>query len=147
MVLAWLWAAKSGKSVFRIVQFGCGVLNVVRSVLYHVNVGGGGAGGYLEGDLILTKNYIQDNCNGNNSQSNRYYFEDGKCQTLGISHSMQTANIIQNSTIRRLTPTECSRLQTIPDWCKWECSDTQQYRMLGNGWTVKVIQHILSFLK
>lgn len=49
--------------------------------------------------------------------------------------------------IRRLTPTECARLQTIPDWYKWECSDTQQYRMLGNGWTVDVIAHILSFIK
>lgn len=48
--------------------------------------------------------------------------------------------------IRRLTPTECARLQTIPQWYRWECSDTQQYRMLGNGWTVEVIKHILSFL-
>ena len=51
------------------------------------------------------------------------------------------------SKIRRLTPTECARLQTIPDWYKWNCSDTQQYRMLGNGWTVDVIAHIFSFLK
>ena len=48
--------------------------------------------------------------------------------------------------IRRLTPTECARLQTIPDWYVWKCSDTQQYRMLGNGWTVEVIKHILSYL-
>lgn len=49
--------------------------------------------------------------------------------------------------IRRLTPTEYARLQTIPECYKWECSDAQQYRMLGNGWTVDVIVHILSFLK
>lgn len=48
--------------------------------------------------------------------------------------------------IRRLTPTECARLQTIPDWYKWAVSETQQYKMLGNGWTVEVIKHILSFL-
>lgn len=48
--------------------------------------------------------------------------------------------------IRKLTPTECARLQTIPEWYVWGCSDTQQYRMLGNGWTVEVIVHILSFL-
>lgn len=48
--------------------------------------------------------------------------------------------------LRRLTPTECARLQTIPDWYKWSCSDTQAYKMLGNGWTVEVIKHILSFL-
>ena len=49
--------------------------------------------------------------------------------------------------IRRLTPTECARLQTIPNWYKWACSDTQQYKMLGNGWTVAVIYHIFSFIK
>ena len=48
--------------------------------------------------------------------------------------------------LRRLTPTECARLQTIPEWYKWECSDTQAYKMLGNGWTVEVIKHVLSFL-
>ena len=47
--------------------------------------------------------------------------------------------------LRRLTPTECARLQTIPEWYRWECSDTQAYKMLGNGWTVEVIKHILSF--
>lgn len=49
--------------------------------------------------------------------------------------------------LRRITPTEASRLQTVSDWYKWECSDTQQYKMLGNGWTVAVIHHIFSFIK
>ena len=48
--------------------------------------------------------------------------------------------------LRRLTPTECARLQTIPDWYKWGCSDTQAYKMLVNGWTVEVIKHILSHI-
>lgn len=51
----------------------------------------------------------------------------------------------QHIRARRLTPTECARLQTVPEWCKWECSNTQQYKMLGNGWTIEVIVHILSF--
>lgn len=34
----------------------------------------------------------------------------------------------------------------MPDWYKWDVSETQQYKMLGNGWTVEVIKHILSFL-
>ena len=42
--------------------------------------------------------------------------------------------------------TECARLQTIPEWYKGQCSDTQAYKMLGNSWTVEVIKHILSFL-
>jgi DNA-cytosine methyltransferase len=52
----------------------------------------------------------------------------------------------QDLKIRRLTPTECARLQSIPEWYKWNCSDTQAYRMLGNGWNVQVIKHILSYL-
>lgn len=48
--------------------------------------------------------------------------------------------------LRRLTPAECARLQTIPDWYKWCCSDTQAYKMLGNGWTVEVVKHILSHI-
>ena len=49
--------------------------------------------------------------------------------------------------IRRITPTECARLQTVPDWYIWNCSATQQYRMLGNGWCIEVIKHIFSFIK
>lgn len=60
--------------------------------------------------------------------------------------SGQNAVIINNEMFRRLTPTEAARLQTIPDWYKWECSATQQYAMLGNGWTVEVIKHIFSYL-
>lgn len=48
--------------------------------------------------------------------------------------------------LRRLTPTECARLQTVPEWYEWVVSDTQIYRMCGNGWTMKVIEHILSHL-
>lgn len=48
--------------------------------------------------------------------------------------------------IRKLTVTECRRLQTIPDWYKMPCSDTQNYKMLGNGWTIEVIKHILKHL-
>jgi DNA (cytosine-5)-methyltransferase 3A len=49
----------------------------------------------------------------------------------------------QDFKIRRLTPTECARLQSIPDWYKWNCSDTSIYKMCGNGWNVEVIKHIL----
>lgn len=51
-----------------------------------------------------------------------------------------------NHRIRRLTPIECSRLQTIPSWYNWGCSETQIYKMLGNGWTVEVIKHIFQYL-
>lgn len=44
---------------------------------------------------------------------------------------------------RKLTPIECERLQTVPDNYTEGVSNAQRYKMLGNGWTVKVIEHIL----
>ena len=44
---------------------------------------------------------------------------------------------------RKLTPLECERLQTVPDDYTNHVSNTQRYKMLGNGWTVEVICHIL----
>jgi len=43
---------------------------------------------------------------------------------------------------RKLTPLECERLQTVPDGYTEGVSNTQRYKMLGNGWTVEVIKHI-----
>ena len=48
---------------------------------------------------------------------------------------------------RKLTPVECERLQTVPDNYTAHVSNTQRYRMLGNGWTVDVIAHILRGLR
>ena len=47
--------------------------------------------------------------------------------------------------IRKLTVRECMRLQTVPEDFVFPVSDTQAYKMLGNGWTVDVIAHILSY--
>ena len=48
--------------------------------------------------------------------------------------------------IRKLTVSECKRLQTVPEWYKFKVSNTQAYKMLGNGWTVDVIAHIFKGL-
>lgn len=48
--------------------------------------------------------------------------------------------------IRKLTVTECKRLQTVPDSYIFPVSNSQAYKMLGNGWTVDVIAHILSHI-
>ena len=48
--------------------------------------------------------------------------------------------------IRKLTVEECMRLQTVPEWYEFPVSDTQAYKMLGNGWTVDVIAHIFKGL-
>lgn len=49
--------------------------------------------------------------------------------------------------IRKLTVSECKRLQTVPDWYEFPVSDTQAYKMLGNGWTVDVIAHLINSTK
>ena len=49
----------------------------------------------------------------------------------------------EDLTWRKLTPLECERLQTVPDNYTNHVSNTQRYKMLGNGWTVEVIKHIL----
>lgn len=45
--------------------------------------------------------------------------------------------------IRKLTVRECKRLQTVPEWYEFPVSDSQAYKMLGNGWTVEVIAHLI----
>jgi len=54
--------------------------------------------------------------------------------------------LVRGGMIRRLTPLECERLQTVKDNYTNHVSDTQRYRMLGNGWTVDVIKHIFKYL-
>jgi len=48
----------------------------------------------------------------------------------------------EDLTWRKLTPLECERLQTVPDNYTNHVSNTQRYKMLGNGWTIEVIKHI-----
>jgi site-specific DNA-cytosine methylase len=76
--------------------------------------------------------------------------ENGKSGTLAArarndESCGQLAKI--DSHIRRLTPIECERLQTVKDNYTNHVSDSQRYKMLGNGWTVDVIAHIFSYLK
>jgi DNA (cytosine-5)-methyltransferase 3A len=59
-----------------------------------------------------------------------------------------TTNAIElEGKIRKLTPIECERLQTVADNYTNHVSDSQRYKMLGNGWTVDVIVHILNYIK
>lgn len=67
-----------------------------------------------------------------------------KTPTLTKNSWEQNNLLVNDYRIRRLTPTECARLQTIPDWYEWIVSDTQIYKQCGNGWTIEVIKHILS---
>lgn len=95
--------------------------------------------------------YIKVNRNGFISANQ----EKSSCLTAGGNsggnHSDMDLIIIKSGEneylIRRLTPIEWERLQTLPDNYTHGVSDTQRYKMLGNGWTVDVIAHILSCLK
>jgi len=49
--------------------------------------------------------------------------------------------------IRKLTISECKRLQTVPNWYEFPVSNTQAYKMLGNGWTVDIIAHLIEATK
>lgn len=81
-------------------------------------------------------------------QQNRVYSADGITPALCSAHAGHAPAVLTpDAVLRRLTPTECSHLQTIPEWYEWKCSKTQIYQMLGNGWTVDVITHIFNFLK
>ena len=48
--------------------------------------------------------------------------------------------------IRKLSVTECMRLQTVPSWYKFPVSSSRAYQLLGNGWTVLLIEHLLSHI-
>ena len=58
----------------------------------------------------------------------------------------QHPKTVSHARIRRLTPVECERLQTVKDNFTASVSDTQRYKMLGNGWTIDVIAYIFSFI-
>jgi site-specific DNA-cytosine methylase len=89
--------------------------------------------GYADQDksYCLDANYYK----GGNLKS---YFEKHRRQLVFSDESKQE--------YRKLTPLECERLQTVPEGYTEGVSNTQRYKMLGNGWTVDVIAHIFKGL-
>ena len=75
----------------------------------------------------------------------RIYALNSKSPTI-LARS-DTTKILDNGQIRKLTPLECERLQNIPDGYTASCSDTQCYKMTGNGFNINTIVHILKGLK
>lgn len=98
----------------------------------------------------LAGQQLRDNYQGGNqlnpnykSQANRIHDIDKKAPTIMAgSHGYANGYINQDGDIRKLTPIECERLQTLPDNYTDGVSDTQRYKGLGNGWTVDVVAHI-----
>ena len=76
----------------------------------------------------------------------RVYSDEGKSPTLttcGGGHREPKVASKDEVYYRKITPRECERLQTVPQGYTEGVSNTQRYKMLGNGWTVDVIRHIL----
>lgn len=110
-------------------------------------------------NLVMQMKQINDRVDGVsfNEEGMRPYRNDAKKSgiqelgTIGMENtksscvtSVHSPKILvpDYARIRRLTPVECERLQTVEDNFTSCVSDTQRYKMLGNGWTVEVIAHI-----
>lgn len=74
-----------------------------------------------------------------------YLVEDGKITIKGKTYPIKLVD--GHYIIRKLTVREGMRLQTVPEWYEFPVSDSQAYKMLGNGWTVEVIAHLIEATK
>ncbi len=102
-------------------------------------------------NLVMQLNTSKESGGQQPYQQNRIYDTDGISPALMAQMSCGSHAILTNQTIRRLTPRECGRLQSVPEeklsiLINSGISDTQLYKMFGNGWNIKVISHILKFL-
>ena len=103
-------------------------------------------------NLVMSSKPLKiGNINGSDSQGNRVYSVRGKSVSLsanggglGAKTGLYKIDLPDGDYyVRKLTPLECERLQTVPEGYTEGVSNTQRYKMLGNGWTVDVIAHIL----
>ena len=88
-----------------------------------------------EGDVAST--HLDNSATFGNSVA-----DNGKSLTLRASNPNGVVERNQGLWYRKLTPRECERLQTVPDDYTNHVSNTQRFKMLGNGWCVEVIKHI-----
>ena len=88
-------------------------------------------GGYLFGCITSDRK--------NKRQNGQRFNEGNKFYTLT---AQDKHGVLVEGYVRKLTPVECERLQTLPDGYTEGVSNTQRYKALGNGWTVDVIVHI-----
>lgn len=104
--------------------------------------GGNSGGNHSDMDLIVHNMMPRSSTTGKGG-SGPLSRNDGKTYCLDTG---QTNAVEFSGKIRRLTPVECERLQTVKDNYTNHVSDSQRYKMLGNGWTVDVISYIFSYL-
>jgi len=103
-------------------------------------------GGHREPKVLITVDESGNRIKNTPSigQAKRIYSQESVCPTLNTGWTPQ---VHDEPKYRKLTPLECERLQTVPDNYTEGVSNTQRYKMLGNGWTVDVIAHIFKGLK
>ena len=94
---------------------------------------------------IIKEEYLAQRPRGNNKGAIREL--DEKSPTLTPSAWEHNNHLVKGIHYRKLTPLECERLQTLPDNYTEGVSNTQRYKMIGNGWTIEVIKHILKNIK
>ena len=83
----------------------------------------------------------------NSNRPKNYKSDKSMCLVTSGGSKTKGVGISDDSGMwRKLTPIECERLQTIPDDYTKSVSNSQRYKMIGNGWTVDVIAHIFSFI-
>lgn len=111
-----------------------------KSVTLIANGGGGGAKTGLYAIPCLSPDRVEKRQNGR-----RFKPPQSKFYTLT---TIDRHGVLQGNYIRKLTPVECERLQGWPDGMTAGAgSDSQRYKICGNGWTEPVIRHILGGLK
>ena len=71
----------------------------------------------------------------------------GKAKRQAVKYQSARRLMVEEEEYRMLTPLECERLQTVPEGYTNHVSKTQRYKMLGNGWTIDAIVHILKHIK
>lgn len=88
------------------------------------------------------------NVNPSGNEMNGWVYDTNfKSPTLTTNKGEGIKISFDKISYRKLTPIECERLQTVPDDYTNHVSNTQRYKMLGNGWTVDVISHIFKNMK
>lgn len=104
----------------------------------------GMGGGHVP--MVQTRTDEEGHCQKNPTTAKQIYeVRDGK---ISIGNTWYPIKLRDGFyIIRKLTVRECMRLQTVPDTYAFPVSDTQAYKMLGNGWTVDVIAHIMGHFK
>ena len=106
----------------------------------------------VKGDKSTT---LRTNSSNGNMWVNDKAIKETKPKQVGVAVDINEHDILkrvysedeQDVYWRKLTPVECERLQTVPDNYTNHVSNTQRFKMLGNGWTIEVIAHILKNIK